>query len=192
MKILHVILLTLCFSIGYTQAQIYISRAAETRFYSHTPLEDIQADNKKGGVIVNMDKNEVRIIIPIIGFIFEKSLMQEHFNENYMETEKFPTASFTGAFSDKSLLNLNPSEEIKTSVKGDLTIHGVTLNCEIPCTLLMNQDQSIQVNSKFEVKLKDHDIKVPSAVGKNIAEVIQVNFSATLNNQQNIAPRSKP
>lgn len=164
-------------------AQNYITRNGEARFFSHAPLEDIEAVNKDVGVIVSPALNIVKIVVKIISFQFDKSLMQEHFNENYMETPKFPIASFTGSFLNKEKVNFSNPGTYQTLVTGDLLIHGITRKREIPATLVIQADGKVSVASEFMVKLEDHQIKIPSAVGKNIAEEVKVNFNAVLNKQ---------
>jgi hypothetical protein len=177
-----VLFFVLILGLGMTDmsAQNFISRTGEVKFFSHTPLEDIEALNTKVAVKVMSEKDSVRIVVPIIGFIFDKSLMQEHFHENYMETKLFPTATFLGRFVENTKPNLHSPGLIQTSVSGELTIHGVTQKRIIPCILNVAEDGKITATSDFMVKLSDHKIKVPFAVGKNIAEEIKVTFSALL------------
>lgn len=167
----------------YLSAQNFNTRTAEAKFYSHAPLEDIEAINKEVGVIVSGASNSVKVVVKIVGFTFAKSLMQEHFNENYLESAKFPVATFSGSFVNKENLNLETPGTYSMMVSGDLSIHGISARREIPCTLEVGSDGKLKVNSEFMVKLADHKIKIPSAVGQNIAEEVKVSFSGTLNRQ---------
>lgn len=168
---------------SFAAAQNFSTRTAEAKFYSHAPLEDIEALNKEVGVLVSIPTNSVKIVVKIVGFTFAKSLMQEHFNENYLESPKFPIASFTGGFTNKENLDIKTPGTYPMVVSGDLSIHGVTIQREIPCTILVGEEGKLTVNSEFMVKLEDHKIKIPSAVGKNIAEEVKVTFSGILAKQ---------
>jgi hypothetical protein len=179
-------LLLLLFLTGFFQfaeAQTFSTRVAEVKFFSHAPLEDIEAINKEAGVLVSTTTNTIKVVIKIVGFKFDKSLMQEHFNENYLESPKFPVATFTGSFSDKEKLKLGNLGTIQAIVKGDLTIHGISQPREIPCSLTVDAEGKISVASEFMVKLEDHKIKIPSAVGQNISEEVKVSFSGVLDKQ---------
>lgn len=169
---------------SFVTAQNFSTRAAEAKFYSHAPLEDIEALNKEVGVLVSIPNNSVKVVVKIVGFTFAKSLMQEHFNENYLESPKFPVATFTGNFSNKEILEIKTPGSYQMMVSGDLTIHGIAAKREIPCTILVGEDGKLNVSSEFMVKLEDHKIKIPSAVGKNIAEEVKVSFSGILEKQQ--------
>jgi hypothetical protein len=119
-------LLILCIislSAASLTAQIIIAKTCEISFFSSSPLEDIQAINKASKPIINTATNDVAIKIPISGFQFEKALMQEHFNENYMETEKFPNAIFKGKINEK--VEWKKDGEYKVTVTGKMNIHGV-------------------------------------------------------------------
>jgi len=175
------VIISLLILTGYSlEAQTYSTRSAEVKFYSHAPLEDIEAHNTKGGASLSLEKNEIRIVIPIKGFMFQKALMQEHFNENYMETPKFPVATFTGSLSDTEVLKDDSPGPHKLIAKGELTIHGVKKYREIYCILSREPTGGIKVIAVFPVKVADHKIKIPSAVGKNIAEEVEITFNAIL------------
>ena len=114
-------------------------------------------------------------VIPVVSFKFEKPLMEEHFNENYLETEKFPTAKFSGTINEE--LDYTKNGTYDASVTGKLTIHGVEQERSINGTITVKDSQLI-FEGKFQIKLEDHDIDIPSIVVKNIAEVVDV--TATL------------
>lgn len=180
MKHLMILTLLVC-STSVSFAQKFVSKTGEATFFSHAPLEDIEAKNQKCGTQFVASSNEIRVVIPIKGFIFEKSLMQAHFNENYMESDKFPVALFNGSIADTSAYKLGIPGEYRVLAKGTLMIHGVKAEREIPCTLTVQEDgKSLIVKTEFPVVLKDHDIKIPSAVGKNLAEEVLVKYNATL------------
>jgi len=166
-------------------AQKYTTKTGIASFYSHAPLEDIEAKNVKCGTQFITSSNDIRVVIPIKGFIFDKSLMQAHFNENYLESDKFPFALFNGRITDSTQYNIATPGEYSVTAQGSLLIHGVKMEREIPCKFTVAAEgKSINVDCEFMVVLKDHDIKIPSAVGKNLAEEIKVSYHATLDRVQ--------
>lgn len=166
-------MLMLLFSLSETvSAQgLYKSKNGKVKFFSEAPLENIEATSEQATSILNAATGEVAFTIPIKSFGFEKSLMQEHFNENYMESDKFPQATFSGKLEGK--IDLQSTSEQNLTVKGKLTIHGITQERSIPVTLKVEKD-GIAGFSKFKVKVADHKIEIPSLVFQNIAEIIEV------------------
>jgi polyisoprenoid-binding protein YceI len=100
--------------------------------------------------------------------------MQEHFNENYMESNTFPKATFKGKFTGATAEDLKKPGTYKVTVSGDLTIHGVTKPVSYPGTITVDKDGVLKASSDFVVKPEDHGIEIPSVVRKNIAETITV------------------
>jgi polyisoprenoid-binding protein YceI len=140
-------------------------------FYSKAPIEDIKAESRKGVSAVNFETKSIYFKVAIRSFEFAKSLMQEHFNENYLESGKYPFAEFKGNIQGK--VDLTKDGVYPVTVQGDLNIHGVTKN------YLVNGDFKVERGivtgkSTFRVKLVDHHIKIPSIVIKNIAEIVDV------------------
>ena len=155
-------------------AQKYMTRSGHVWFYSHTPVEDIKAHNYQTSSILVPSSGDLAFSMLIKGFQFEKALMQEHFNEKYMESEKYPKATFKGKIVDIDQLNL--SEEGTThsvKVKGSLSIHGVTKEIESMATLKIEKDK-INATADFKLLLSDYAIKIPGVVRDNIAESIDV------------------
>lgn len=157
-------------------AQTYFTKTGKIDFFSSTPLENIEAVNNEVSSFLNLEKNELVFAVLIKSFRFEKALMQEHFNENYMESDKYPKAQFKGNILDFDQNNYKKDGEYKVNVKGDLTIHGVTKNVTVPGTIIV-QNGKISATSKFKVRCKDYDIKIPSVVANKIAEEIEVNVN---------------
>ena len=149
--------------------QKIVSIKSKVTFFSDAVLEDITASTTKTNGIIDLKKSEFAFSLPIKEFEFEKSLMKEHFNEKYMESEKFPKATFLG-----TIRNFNPDAVAQDVVAvGKLTVHGVTKEVEIPATM-KKSDASYQVNAKFTVRLEDHNIKIPQLLFQNIAESVEV------------------
>src|SRR5688572_32042482 len=115
--------------VGITSLQaqnLFFTRNGHIDFYSSTPMDDIKADNNKVTSIINVTTGEVEFSILNNAFQFEKALMQEHFNENYMESSKFPKSIFKGKITNLDKINFKSDGTYQASVSGDLTIHGVT------------------------------------------------------------------
>jgi len=161
----------ICVSRVLSAQSIYITDASEISFFSSTPIEDIEAINTTCTSLLNIAKNDIVFRVPMAGFQFEKPLMQEHFNENYMDTEKFPYATFKGKLSDT--LDLTKNTIYKTSVTGMMNIHGVD-RAETYTGTIEVKGGKASLKCEFKVKLKDHKIKIPKVVFTNIAEEIDV------------------
>lgn len=151
--------------------QLYMTKAGETSFFSETPLENIAAVNKQVLVMLNTANGEIAIKIQQRNFHFPNKLMEEHFNENYMETEQYPAAVFTGKI--KEAVDYSKDGIYPVHADGSLDMHGVKQNRSIKGQMLISGGQ-ITLTSDFEVKLADHKIEVPTLVIAKIAEAIAV------------------
>jgi len=154
----------------------YVCKNAKISLYSSAPIEDIKAETSSAASVFNSTTGELDFSVNIQSFQFEKSLMQEHFNSDYMESDKFPKATFKGTI--KEHVDVSKDGTYPVTVTGDLTVHGVTQKRTIPGTLTVKSGV-ITMISQFIVKCADHHIKIPSIVFHNIAENIQMNVSAT-------------
>lgn len=164
---------------GSAKSQLFTAKSGATSisFFSKAPLEDIEAENKGAVVVFKTSTSDLQIRITIQNFKFKNQLMEEHFNENYMESEKFPNCEFKGKINET--VDYTKDGEAKVTVTGKLTLHGVTKDVTIPGTLT-KAGNDIKMNTKFRIKVSDYDIKVPSMYVKNIAEEVDVTFTTTL------------
>lgn len=156
-----------------------MTRTGQVHFYGSTPLESIEAYNHAVAAAMDLGTGELLFQVPIRSFIFEKALMQEHFNENYMESDRFPRAEFKGKLLGDKKEYTKPGEH-DVEVEGKLTIHGVSRQVRIPGTLTVSKDE-VQVRAKFQVVPGDHDIAIPKLVENKIARTIDVTVHTTLN-----------
>jgi hypothetical protein len=161
-------------------AQKYMSKTGHIWFFSHTPVEDIEAHNHQVASILDITTGDLAFSMLIKGFEFKKALMQEHFNENYMESDKIPKASFKGKITNLSAVNFKKDGTYSVEVGGDLTIHGVTKPVTTKGTIEV-KDGKITAKAKFITTPKDFDIKIPSVVEKSIAHEIEVNVDTSYN-----------
>ncbi len=158
-------------------AQIFVATSSTVSFFSEAPLENIEATNTTARPILNTANNEVAMRVPIKGFTFEKDLMQEHFNENYMESDKYPNATFKGRIIDT--VDFTTEGIHKVAIKGMLDIHGISKERTLEATLKVGRNE-ITVSSEFWISTKDHGIEIPKVVFQNISEKILVKMKLTL------------
>jgi hypothetical protein len=170
-KILSLFALIVVSNFSLISQNIYVSENSHIRFFSETPMENIEAINKESKSLINTNTKEIAVIIGIRNFKFEKPLMEEHFNENYLESDKYKTSTFKGKIVEPE--NFDADGEYKLVVKGLMEIKGVKKERELVGTLVKKGD-TFAVKGTFQVALKDHEIKVPKIVVKNIAETIDV------------------
>ena len=175
-------IITALFVVGATisaNAQYYKGKpdVSTISFFSKSPLEDIDATNKKVTVVLKTTTNEIQFGVPMVGFKFPKPLMEEHFNENYVESSKYPTCTFKGKINET--IDFTKDGDYKVTAKGVLDLHGVQKEIEAPGTLTV-KGKDILLNANFKIKIADYNIKVPSLYVQNIAEFVDVKVNATL------------
>lgn len=173
------LLLSILFLGQITFAQKLMTKNGVIRFSSETPAEKIQAVNNQINCALDFGSGNFVFKVLIRGFEFPKALMQEHFNENYMESEKFPNATFNGKVTNIKDINLAKDGTYKAQVEGDLTIHGVTNKIKTNGTFEVKAGK-LTGTSTINIAPKDYNISIPKAVVKNIAESIQVEINVNL------------
>ncbi len=141
-------------------------------------MENIEAENTQMSGLLDASNGEFAFQVQMRAFHFEKALMEEHFNENYVESEKFPKASFQGSIQDWNA-GWNDGEPHDVVAQGSFDFHGVKANRSIAGTVVWN-GQAWEIETRFPVELQDHRIEVPAVVKDNIAPVIDVDVKATL------------
>jgi polyisoprenoid-binding protein YceI len=160
------LLTALLISSNFLTAQQYLTREARLDFDAGSPLEDIEAFTESGSAVYDANTGKIGVQVLMTSFQFKRALMQEHFNENYVESEKFPKASFKGLYSEGN-------------VSGVLTIHGVTKEIKVPARLNQENGNFVLVTS-FDITLADYDVKIPSAVANKISKKASIQVHATL------------
>lgn len=169
-KIVSLILLVI--ACATARGQLYSTASGEISFHSHTFLEDIDAVNKNVSAIIDPLKKNIAFTMRIKGFEFKRKLMQEHFNENYLESDKYPVSTFTGSYSGEMITDKEGAYPV--TVKGNLTIHGVSKPVVIPGTLTV-KNGSITAISSFKLNPADYNISVPFIVRDKIEKENTVN-----------------
>lgn len=170
-------------SLSVVNAQTkYRTKSGTVHFNASTPIEDIEASNEEVNAILEVETGRFAIVMLIKDFEFPRKLMQEHFNENYLESDKYPKAYFTGTIANFSWETLTEEAEQKT-IEGNLTIHGITLERREKVKLRKIGD-AIQLEADFLVRPEAHKIEVPEIVFTKIAEEVQVVVDLQLNTPQ--------
>ncbi len=160
-------------------AQKYITKNGKITFNSDAPTEKIEAKNNQVKAALDAATGDVVFQVLITSFEFRQALMQEHFNENYMESSKFPNATFKGKVTNLKDINFTKNGKYNAVVEGDLTIHGVTKKVKQTGTIEI-KDGKATINCKFNVAIKDYKITIPGAVTGKIAEIVQIIVDATM------------
>lgn len=172
---LKIVLLSvaICFMQNGVAQNTITSKKSTVKFDGGT---NIEAENSNSKFIIRDSDDSIVSLIPIKDFIFPNSLMQEHFNENYMESDKYPEASFSGKLIDFNKDEINAEKKSFEAV-GKMTIHGVTKKIKLPVLIHMNSNGDMELQSTFKIELEDYKIKIPKIMFVKIAEVADVNIA---------------
>jgi polyisoprenoid-binding protein YceI len=168
-----VIFLAFTFLFFSANAQKFMTRNGYIGFYSHTAMEDIKGDNNQVASVLDISTGEIVFQALIKSFHFEKALMEEHFNENYMESEKFPKSTFTGKITNLSAVDFSKAGKYDVVVEGDLKIRDVTNKVTAKGSLEVITG-GINATSKFNLVPEDYKINIPGVVRDNIAKNLEV------------------
>ena len=172
-RVIIFILLLFCIQVN---AQKYIGKNGKIVFFSEAPIEDISAINNNVSAVYDSNTGEIVFQLKIKDFIFPKKLMQEHFNENYLESDIYPTSVFQGKVVDPKTYVIKNGN---TRVKGSLKIHGETNQIILEGDLIRKEDV-VTIKADFSVKLADYNIEVPSIMMYKIAEEITIKVNIEL------------
>jgi len=182
MKHISIILLA-WISIYYQAGQdLYTCKNARINLYSKAPIEDIEGTSTSGTSVYDPVSGELVFSVAIRSFHFNKSKMEEHFNENYLESDKYPRAIFKGKV--KEHIDVSQNGTFPVTVTGDLDVHGVKQPRTVSGSMAINNGV-ITMSSEFMVKCVDHNIPIPKIVFHNIAETIRIRVSATYSVNKN-------
>jgi len=150
----------------------YIERQGKITFFSYTPVENIQATSNQGQSIFDTNSKEIVLKVLMRTFTFKKSLMYEHFNESYIESDLYPYAQL-----EASVVDFDPNLSSQTRIiKGNFTLREITKPIEFK-TRITKENDGYRFEGDLEVKIDDHEIKVPKVLSANIAKKIQVSFN---------------
>ena len=152
-------------------AQTFMTRTGKISFNATTPgsPEKIEGINNEVANIIDAKTGNIVFQLPVKSFKFERELMQEHFNENYMESDKYPRAEFKGAITNMNDVNFDKDGTYNAKVTGKLTIHGATKEITVPGTISV-KGNTLKATTRFSIKLQDYNITVPGVVADKIAK----------------------
>lgn len=173
MKTLTIILIGIIACTQAIHAQSYLTKNGKISFFSKTDMENIDAVNNQVVSVITPSTGSIAFSVLITGFQFKKALMQEHFNENYLESSKYPKASFKGTITDLSKVDFKKDGSYNVPVTGDLSIHNVTNKVTVPGIIVIKGGK-VSANTNFKVKLDDYKISVPKLVENNISKTIEI------------------
>lgn len=179
-RILFISAVALCFTLQ-ASAQKYFTKGGRIDFDATAPSspEKIQAVNRTVTCVMDAANGNIQFAVLVKGFTFERALMQEHFNENYMESEKFPKSDFKGTITNNSSVNYSKDGSYPVTVKGKLTIHGETREVEAPGKLVV-QGSKITATANFSVPLADYKIAIPGVVADKINKNAKIEVTCSL------------
>ncbi len=157
----------------------FLTKSGAITFEASVPsFEEVKATNDKVTAIINTETSDIAALALVKGFRFKVALMEEHFNENYAESDKFPKAKFSGKIEGYTQ---DTSDKVQnTIIKGTLTFHGVSQKIETPATLQQNKER-IKLSAQFKVKPSDFDVEIPSVVSNKLAKEIDIQLNFNLN-----------
>lgn len=167
-------LLIIGLSLGLNaEAQKLKTRSGYVKFFSGAAVEDITAENKQVSSILDLESGSFAFLVPIKAFQFEKALMQEHFNENYMESGKFPNASFKGKIENFESLDLTKDGSFEANFKGTMNIHGESREISEKVNITV-KDGKVSLDCEFDLKCSDYKVEIPAAKADNISDVLKI------------------
>ena len=163
---------------GEANGQVYYTKNGNISFFSKTILENIDAANNQVISVINFQTGSIQFSLLNNAFHFPKAKMEEDFNENYIESDKYPRSTFKGTISDISNIDLTKDGAYKVNVNGELGIHGVTKNISVPAMIII-KNGNLSATSVFDILVRDYHISVPSIVTNKIGESIEVRINCS-------------
>lgn len=157
----------------------FFTKNGKISFVSKGNIETIAAKHKGVTAVLDSKSGAVQFAVLMKGFEFAKALMQEHFNENYVESDKYPKADFKGQVTNNSEVNYTLDGSYDAKVKGTLTLHGVSKAIEVPGKITVKNGKP-QLNADFNILLSDYNIKIPSVVKENISNTVRITVDCAL------------
>ena len=161
---------------GKCFGQEYFTKNGKISFFSKASLENISADNNQVISLLNIQTGALRFYVLVNAFHFPKAMMEEHFNTDYMESDKYSASTFKGIISGLNNIDLNKDGSYPVEVSGTLQIHGVSKNVTTKGTINIKNGK-LSATSVFKILLKDYHIAIPSIVVNNISEQIEISVS---------------
>jgi polyisoprenoid-binding protein YceI len=162
----------------YAQSK-YFTKSGSITFDASGVTEDIKAENKKATFVLDGKTGTIELAVLLKAFEFDRALMQEHFNENYVESDKYPKSTYKGKITDFGTINLTKDGSYPVKITGQLTIHGQTKDVPAHGTFLV-KDGKVSGTASFKILLSDFDIEIPSIVNDKISKTVNINVAVWL------------
>ncbi|MBI1342356.1 MAG: YceI family protein [Terrimonas sp.] len=166
-------------SVSFSQDKFYTKTGTIFFECTKSPLEKIEGTNNSVTCVLDSKTGNMQFAVLMKGFEFKRALMQEHFNENYVESHKFPKGEFKGQVTNNADINYGKDGEYTAKVKGKLTIHGVTKDVESTGKLSVRGGK-IAANAVFQILLSDYDISIPTVVNDKISNTVNIKVDCSL------------
>ena len=180
MKRLFVVIAAGLISVSSLMAQDkFFTKSGRINFVSKAPLENIDANHKSVTCVLDTKTGNMQFAVLMKGFEFEKALMQEHFNENYVESHKYPKAEFKGQVVNNSEVNYTKDGTYSAKVKGTLTMHGETKEVEAIGNVVVKSGK-LQTAAEFTILLSDFKIEIPKVVKDNVSNTVKITVDCSL------------
>ena len=170
------IILSVLMVVSYYNLQAqdrFYTKSGQIIFFSKAPLESIEAGNKNVTCVLDTKTGQLQFVVLMKGFEFKKALMQEHFNENYLESDKFPKSVFKGSIDNISKIDFNKEGKYTVTITGQLTVHGETKTITAPAVFTI-QKENVLAAAEFLINLADYKIQIPALVKDKISKTIKV------------------
>lgn len=161
-------------------SQKYFSKNAMIKFHSDSPIEKVEGTSSSGTTVMDVASGKIEFAVLNNSFVFEKALMQEHFNENYMESTKFPKTVFKGVINELNSVKFSTLGTYKITVTGDMNLHGVIKTITAPAELIVDA-KGLHGNAKFTVKCSDYNIVIPAVVKDNLSNNVDITVKVDYN-----------
>ena len=168
------------FSLPIFSQTKYLTKTGMVNFEASVPsFEEVAANNNSTTAILNVENGEFAALVLVKGFRFKNALMEEHFNENYAESDKYPKATFEGKIKDLSFIDLKTTTPLKMT--GELFFHGKRKKLEdIPISISIGDNDTINMIGSFKVMASDFGIKIPKIVQNKVSETVKISFNFNL------------
>jgi YceI-like domain len=176
MKIITIIAFAFLYSTGAIAQTKLFTKTASISFFSKTNVENIKAINNKVLAVWEIATGKIEFSVLMKGFEFDKALMQEHFNESYVESDKYPKATFKGVIENASTIAFTTDKSYTVKVNGALTMHGVTKQISTPVAIKI-KNAVVSASANFPILLADYNIKIPKLVADNINKAIDISIN---------------
>ena len=174
-----ILLAVFTLALGQAQAQKYLTREGYIKFYGSTAMENIEATTKQASSVIDASNNAIVFQVLLNSFGFEKALMQEHFNENYVESEKYPKAVFKGKIEGD--VDYGKPGTYDVMVKGNMNLHGVDKTVETKAKVIIEDDDVVKLSATFKLVPEEYDIAIPDVVREKIAKEMEVTVKCKYN-----------